>query len=662
MSKDLQDKFSWMRDSNWPNVSDSRVIEHLNSENKKVEEYFSTPAVAGIKQELEDRIKIDKYTEQIEKGEYTYYSALYSEKDYYTYYRKSNNSAPEVILDINLLAKDHQFFNIGSIAISPCNSYIAYTYETSGDEKYKLVAIEISSGKKLDWFNAENISSDIIWSNNSEMIFGCYLNKEHRPYQLAAFTNSDSKLIYEEKEAHIVLHIGKSSDKKYLFMNRSDHDANELYYYCLSGKSDILKLLIPLEKNKKYNANHRENTFFIRSNHISENFSLFCIKEDSAQRGQDSYSKDDMEVFISQQDRYLESFDITNGYIILNYKHKGLMQIEVMNLSNKQINYISFADEVYEAYGYSTNYEKNDIRISYSSPITPLTKLSYDFVKDRKKVILQNKIGGEFDGEKYVVKRLWAKNDGVEIPITFIYSKEHGCKNMPLYLKGYGSYGISYPVSFNFSILSLLDSGICCAIAHVRGGSEMGRPWYLDGKFLKKKNTFLDFTKVVEHLIDSGYTDSNKIAISGGSAGGLLMGAAININPKLYKAVIAHVPFVDVLATMLDETLPLTPGEYNEWGNPNEKEYYDYMKSYCPYTNLKQCNYPNILATCGLSDIRVGYWEAAKWISKINELNTGNSDILLKINMSFGHSGASGKFDYLEEIAQEIYFVKKYLT
>jgi oligopeptidase B len=345
----------------------------------------------------------------------------------------------------------------------------------------------------------------------------------------------------------------------------------------------------------------------------------------------------------------------------LNYKVKGLPLVKVLHLKDGRAQVLSFPDESYTAKGFSTNFIENDVRVSYSSLARPNTIYIYDFDKNKLNILKEQQIPSGHIPSDYEVKRVWADNDGVNVPISLVYKKslfKHDGTN-PLYLYGYGSYGIATEPAFRPNILSLVDRGFVYAIAHVRGGNELGYQWYLDGKFLKKKNTFDDFLVCAETLIAEKYTSEGNIVAMGGSAGGILVGAAVNMKPELFKAIVAHVPFVDVLNTMLDASLPLTPLEYNEWGNPNDKEYFDYIRSYSPYDNVEAKEYPYIFVTTGASDPRVGYWEAAKWVAKLREMKKNENQIVLKIDLDSGHSGASSRFDYIKEVAEEFAFIIK---
>jgi oligopeptidase B len=394
----------------------------------------------------------------------------------------------------------------------------------------------------------------------------------------------------------------------------------------------------------------------MRSNRNSKNFNMMRTNVDNYT------TKTSWEVFIEEDaNKYLSSFDLTEEYLILNYQELGLPVSVVVNLATKLSKTIKFPDQAFTASAYSTNFQDNDIRVNYSSLSRPTTTYQYNFNHETLSVLKTQDIPSGFNPEEYQVERIFAKNDDINIPISLFYKKSLFKKDgsNPLYLYGYGSYGLSIPPSFRNNAVSLADRGFIYAIAHIRGGDDLGHDWYEAAKFLTKKRTFEDFIAASEALIEQKYTSVGNIVIVGGSAGGMLIGNVINQRPELYKAAIAHVPFVDVLNTMLDESLPLTAGEYKEWGNPQDKLYFDYIKSYCPYSNVAKQNYPHLFITSGLTDPRVGYWEGAKWAAKLRANKTDNNLLLSKTNMEFGHQGASGRFDYLKEIAEDLIFIFK---
>ena len=411
-------------------------------------------------------------------------------------------------------------------------------------------------------------------------------------------------------------------------------------------------LIEPRKEKIEYDVDHGEEDFFIHINDVSRNFRI--VKMNPENLGSKNWIP-----YIDSNNDYLNGFDITKDFIILNYKQNGLQLIKIIRLSDNKEQIIKFPDSSYSAAANSPTYFENDIRVGYSSLKRVHTTYQYDFDKDNLTIIKEQIIPSGFNPDEYEVERVWASNEGVKIPISLLYKKSLFKKDgkSPLYLHAYGSYGVGISASFRTSIFSLVDRGVIFAIAHVRGGDDMGLDWYESAKFLNKKRTFDDFASCTKYLVDEKYTSKGNIIITGGSAGGLVVGNAINNNPDFYKAAIAHVPFVDLISTMLDESLPLTPGEYKEWGNPKEKEYFEYMKSYSPYDNVKKQNYPSLFITAGLSDPRVGYWEAAKWVASLRESNIGENKIYLKTNMEFGHSGASGRFDYLKDLADDYIFI-----
>ncbi|MCF8463139.1 MAG: prolyl oligopeptidase family serine peptidase, partial [Rickettsiaceae bacterium] len=460
---------------------------------------------------------------------------------------------------------------------------------------------------------------------------------------------------YHEEDNKFNSSVGKSSSKKFIFISSSGASCNESYFIDMNDDNMTLNLIASRQEEIFYDIDHNDKYFYISINDVGDNFRIVRTKIETPK-------KEYWEEYIKlDPDKYLESFDITAKYLILNYKRLGIVTPEIIELKSGARKIMTFKDPVYEVGAYSTNFEENDIRLSYSSLAQPSITYQYDFNDESFNILKEQEIPSGFDSSHYQVERLWVDNENVKVPVTILYKKELFKKDgtNPLYLYGYGSYGISIPASFRTSIFSLVDKGFVFAIAHIRGGEELGHSWHKEAKFLNKMRTFKDFIAASESLIKQKYTSKGNIVIAGGSAGGMLIGAVINEKPDLYKAAILHVPFVDVLNTMLDESLPLTPGEYKEWGNPKDEEYFKYMLQYSPYENIKAQNYPNIFVTAGLSDPRVGYWEAAKFVAKLQEVKTDSNMLMLKTNMDFGHSGASGRFDYLKEIAEDYVFVLK---
>lgn len=658
------DEYSWLRDAGWPdNVKDQKIVKYLQDENKYTEQFFAdyTKEKQQIFEELKGRIKLDDQSTYIKKENNYYYSRTEADKEYPIFCRKIGMvTAPEeIILDVNQLAKNNKFTQVGALSLSPNQTLMAYSVDFAGDEKYTIKVYDISTGKYLTDL-ISSVSRNIEWHEELNGFFYVSINENLRNdkvmfHQLGTNQNQD-RLIFQTTNPLYQVSVGKSSSRQHIFINVSGHNENEVYTFAMNDHS-LKPILIRASKDTIfYDVDHRGDNFYIKTNDKAKNFRIALVKTANFQV--DSWNED---FVFEEKDKYLESFDITKNYLILNYRDNGLPFIKVKNLNDHQQKAIHFPDPSFTAQSMSTNFDDDDIRVNYSSLSRPNTTYNYNFNSEKLTILKVQEIPTGFNSEEYQVERIFADNDGVKIPVTLFYKKSLFKKDAsnPLYLLGYGSYGISMPVSFRNTAISLADRGFIYAIAHIRGGDELGHEWYLEAKFLNKKRTFEDFIASATTLIKENYTSLGNIVICGGSAGGLLIGAVINERPELFKAAIAHVPFVDVLNTMLDEELPLTPGEFKEWGNPKELEYFNYIKSYSPYDNIKLQNYPNLFVTAGVSDPRVGYWEAAKWVARLRSIKTDDNILLLKTNMEAGHQGASGRFDYLKEVAEELVFVFK---
>jgi len=599
-NKTIVDEYNWLRDKNWPSgVEDKNIIDYLNQENSYADEVFfskNKELKNKLFEELKSRIKLTDQSLYIKKGNYFYYTKTLELKDYPIFCRKYESiSAPEEIyLDQNEIAKGKKFASISTISISEDNKLLAYGVDFNGSESYTIKILNLETKKYLS-DEIPNTSNNIVWDSRGNGFF---------------YTPLDQNLRH-----------------------------NKVFYHKLGDKRENDILIFE----------EQDNTYHVSISKSSSKRFLFV--------GKRHWRK-----FIDQDKvMFLSGIDVTKNYIILNYIKNGLPFIQIAKISNVNTkNTLNFDDESYEGSAYSVNYHDDEIRINYSSLKKPDTTYSYDYLNNKLTTLKTKEIPSGFNSDEYDVKRLFASYMDVKVPITLVYKKslfKNDGSNF-LYIMGYGSYGISMPVGFRSNIVSLLDRGIVFAIAHIRGGKDLGYDWYKGGKFLKKKNTFEDFIACTEYLVKEKYTSKGKIAAIGGSAGGMLMGYIANKRPDLYKGIIAHVPFVDVLNTMLDATLPLTPGEYNEWGNPEEsKRFFDYIRTYSPYDNVKNQIYPNMFVTTGVSDPRVGYFEAAKWVAKIRNRKTDDNLIIFKTNMDSGHKGSSGRFEYLKEIADDYVFL-----
>lgn len=661
-NQEIVDDYAWLRDKNWPKVSDPKILDYLTQENEHTKTHLSK--LSGLNQlifaELESRIKLTDTSVFTKKKDYYYYSRTKFDKNYPIYCRKHGSmeqGKEEILLDVNLLAKDKKYTKVSTLAVSPSQNLLAYSVDDSGGERYTIVVKDLKSGKIL----TDKIPSTvgpIVWHEDESGFFYTPVNEEWRHnkvmFHYLGSDESNDKLIMHDENITNSLYIQKSSSKEYFFISsNTGHDSTEIYYFPMTDKEFKPKKIISRKDKIQYEIEHSGKNFYVRTNDQGPNFRLATIDaSDPDENKMEDYLPYD-------KDAYLKSFDVTQNYLVANFKQNALPSLVVYKLDTKSEHKLSLPDEVYTASGYSTNFEEDDLRVDYSSLKTPETTFAYDFERQLFHILKRREVPSIFYRDEYEVERVYADNNGVKVPLTLFYKKSLFKKDgtNPLYLYGYGSYGISIPTGFRNMAVTLADRGFVFAIAHIRGGDDLGFEWYESAKFLNKKNTFEDFIHSAYYLIEERYTGKGLITISGGSAGGLLIGATLNSEPELFKAAVAHVPFVDVLNTMLDETLPLTPGEFKEWGNPKEREYFDYIISYSPYENVDIKNYPNLFVTAGISDPRVGYWEAAKWVAKIRDKNRSDNIILLKTNMDAGHGGASGRFDYLREVAEELAFV-----
>jgi len=666
-SQILIDDYAWLRADGWPDkVEDEAVLSHLKLEN----EYFAEQMkpLEHLKdqlfEELKGRVKLDDQSIYIKKDNFYYYKRNESDKDYPIYCRKSGStdSAEEILLDVNEISKGKKFTSLGGFSVSPDHKLLAFSTDHTGGEKYVIKVLDIGTKQYLS-DKVENTIGDIVWREDVTGFFYSPISENWRhdtvKFHKLGMDYSEDKIILHEPDPLYSVSIGKSASREYILIHVGGHDNNEIHYIKMDDDNFKTNLISPRKDGVQYNIDHNGKYFYMHSN------SRGLEKDSKVQNFHILRSSDlsSWEIFIPEnKQQYLSGFDLTKNYLLLNYKKLGLPRLVAYDLTSDLEKEIKFPDAAFSANVYSTNVDEDDIKVNYTSFIRPNHIYNYQFDQDSLTLIKQQEIPSGFDPNEYNVERIFATSkDGTKIPVSLFYKKALFKKDgtNPLYLYGYGSYGISIPPSFRNSAVSLVNRGFVFAISHIRGGSDIDYDWYEAAKFLNKKRTFDDFIASTEGLIDQKYTSKGNIVIAGGSAGGMLIGNVVNQRPEFYKLAIAHVPFVDVLNTMLDENLPLTPGEYKEWGDPKESEYFEYIKSYSPYENVKAQSYPNIFVTAGLSDPRVGYWEAAKWVAVLRDKKIDNNFILCKINMDFGHKGASGRFDYLKETAEELAFVMK---
>lgn len=652
------DNYYWLRERENP-----EVINYLKAENTYTDTVLAhtKPLQSTLFNEMKGRIKEKDESAPYKDGDYYYYSRYEAGGEYPIYCRKkgSLDGAEEIMLNVNDMAKGHDYFNVSGLEVSDSQDLLAYGVDTVSRRLYTLQFKNLKTGETYP-DAIPDVEPGGAWTTDNKTIF--YVKKDTTtllPYQvykhvLGTDVKND-KLVYEEKDNTFYTGVYRTKSKKYIIAYMGSTLSSEARFLDASNPEGNFTTFLPREKKHEYAIEHFGDKFYIRTNWQADNFRL--METPVAKTADKSVWKD---VIPHREDVYLDNFEVFNSHLVVGERKEGLLQLRIIRWGDKTEHYVDFGEPTYLAFTeINPNFNTGKVRYFYSSLTTPGSTYEYDMETKEKKLLKQQEVLGGFDPKNYQSERVYATaRDGVKVPISLVYRK--GFKkdgSAPLYQYAYGSYGASTDASFNSARLSLLDRGFVYAITHIRGGQEMGRKWYEDGKLLKKKNTFTDFVDCSEFLIKEKYTSQDKLVAMGGSAGGLLMGAVVNLKPELYKAVVAHVPFVDVINTMLDESIPLTTGEYDEWGNPNQKEYYDYMLSYSPYDNVQKKAYPNMLVTTGLHDSQVQYWEPAKWVAKLRTMKTDDNVLLLHTNMEAGHGGASGRFKRLHDTALEYAFI-----
>ena len=666
------DNYDWMRLSDSQKESEKSdtqtldVLNYLNAENDYLEKEMSDTESfqSDLFDEFVDRIEQNDESVPVSYNGYTYYTKYKEGEDYSIHYRKKNidSAEEEIILNLPEMAKGSSYFALGDKSISENNNLMAYSVDLLSRRDYTIHIKDLRTGEILA-NKIQNTTGRITWANDNKTLF--YTKKDKvtlRSYQIYRHTigtdPSEDVLVFEEDDETFGCFIYKTKSRKYLMIGSYQTLSSEYRFLDANDPTGDWKIIQPRENNLEYSVSHFEDKFYIKTNWDAKNFRLMQTSIYSTSK---NYWQ---EVIPHRKDVLLRSIDVFKNYLVVNERNEGLRKTRVISWQDNSEYYITFNDPSYSLYSSSNlEFDTDLFRFVYTSLTTPRSVYDFNMVSKERTLLKQKQVlGGDFDSDNYVSERIFANSrDGkTQIPISLVYRKgmqKNGIN--PLLLNGYGSYGNSSDPYFSSVRLSLLDRGFTYAIAHVRGGQEMGRYWYEDGKLLKKKNTFYDFIDCAKHLIDTKFTSSEHIYATGGSAGGLLMGAVINMEPELFNGVIAGVPFVDVINTMWDESIPLTTGEFDEWGNPKEKEYYDYMKSYSPYDNIENVNYPNLLITTGYWDSQVQYWEPAKWIAKIRDIRANDNLLLMHCNMDVGHGGSSGRFESLKEIALEYAFLLK---
>ncbi len=649
------DNYSWMRlsddqkNAESPDGQTQDVLDYLNAENDYLKKTMRhTEALQkSIYDEIVGRIKKDDQSVPVNDNGYSYYSRFEEGGDYRLYCRKKNGSdQEEIMLDGPKMAEGHSYMGFGNRSVSPNNQLLTYGLDTISRRQYTVYIKNLESGELLS-DKLENTTGGATWANDNKTIFYSTKDPEtlrsNKIYKhLLGTSQSEDVLVYEEKDDTFGCYIYKSKSKKYLLIGSYQTLSTEFRYLDADEPNGEWTIIQPREKDLEYDVSHFGDHFYLRTNLDAENFRL--VKTPISATKKENWT----DVIPHSTERFLEEVDLFQKYLVVTERINGLRAIRVKPWKGED-HYIEFNDPAYVVYTTSNlDFDTDILRYGYTSLTTPNSTFEYNMATKEQVLLKQEEVlDANFSADNYVSERLYATaNDGTKIPISLVYKKGTEKSNeTPLLLYSYGSYGSSTEPFFSSSRLSLLDRGFVYALAHIRGGQEMGRYWYEDGKLLKKKNTFTDFINVGEFLVQEGFTGSNHLYAYGGSAGGLLMGAILNMKPDLWNGVVAAVPFVDVVSTMMDETIPLTTGEFDEWGDPKIEEYYNYMMTYSPYDNVEAKAYPNILITTGYWDSQVQYWEPAKWIAKLRELKTDNNLLLMDCNMDTGHGGASGRFE-----------------
>jgi oligopeptidase B len=653
------DNYAWLR-----NRDDPDTFAYLEAENAYTEEIMKPPEElrAKLYQEMLGRIKQTDWTVPVRRDQYFYYTRTEEGKQYSIYCRKhgSLDAPEELLLDGNLLAEGHNYFRIGEFVPSPDHTLLAYSVDFEGDETYTIQVKHLATGELL----ADRIPNTyyaLEWANDNHTFFYCVLDAAKRPFKIFRHTlGADADpLIYHEEDERFTVEIAKTSSRAYLLINIRSSLTTEVRYASAEQPGDGFRPVLPRVHEVEYDLTHHGDSFFIRTNDNAKTFRV--VKAPVADPSRANWK----EFLPLRPSITVEDLRAFEDYLVIEERNRGLTTIRVHDFGSGDAHYVAFDEPVYTAgLGGNAEYRTRTMRFGYTSLVTPESVFDYDMSSRTRELKKQEEVLGGYKPSEYASERIHAQAaDGVEIPISLVYRKGFERNGRaPALLNGYGAYGLSVDPTFLQERLSLLDRGFVYAIAHIRGGGDLGKLWHESGRMLAKKNTFTDFIACAEHLIAEKYTSPDRLAVTGGSAGGLLMGAVLNMRPELFAAVVTRVPFVDALNTELDPSLPLTVGEWEEWGNPGASQsYYDYIKSYAPYENVAAQAYPHILVTTGLNDPRVSYWEPAKWVAKLRACKTDGHILLLKTEMGAGHFGPSGRYEHLKETAFNYAFLLHFL-
>jgi len=647
--KKMEDDYFWLRDKPNPEV---RAL--LEAENAYTDAVMKPTEAFQQKlyTEMLGRIKETDVEVPYREGDYFYYVRTEAGKQYGIRCRKkgSMDAPEEIVLDINEMAKGQAFMSVAAFDVSPDGNMLAYTYDNTGFRQYTLAVKDLRTGKTLA-DHAERVGS-VVWANDNQTIFYTQedpvAKRQYQFYRHTAGTAGPDALVYEEKDEKFQVGAFKTRSQEYIFLVSGSHTTSEARYIAAKDPTADWKVIEPRKQGVEYYPDQNGDSFYLRVNDTGRNFRL--VRTPVTDPGSANWK----EVMAQSPDVMLDETDFFKNFVVLYQRENGLPQIRVTDLRNGQSQKISFPEPAYAAYSYVNRvYDTTELRYGYQSPITPASVFAYDMEKGTSTLLKQKEVPG-YDRTKYQVEQIYAPAaDGAKVPVSVLYLK--GTKldgKEALYLYGYGSYGVSIDMFFNPNIMSMVDRGVVTAVAHIRGGGEMGKAWHDAGRMMNKKTTFTDFISSAEYLTTHGYGSKDRLVIEGRSAGGLLMGAVLNMRPDLFHAALVGVPFVDVMNTMLDETLPLTVGEFEEWGNPKEKAAFDYMITYSPYDNVAAKNYPDMLVKTSFNDSQVMYWEPSKYVAKMRAMRTDHNILIQKTNLSpAGHGGASGRYDRLHESA-----------
>lgn len=642
------DEYFWLREKSNP-----QVIAHLEAENSYSEAVMKPTAALQDKlyKEMVGHIKETDVNVPYRWGGYFYYTRTEQGKQYPISCRKkgSLDAKEEVVLDQNEMAKGLKFFAVGAFVPSDDGNLLAYSTDTTGYRQYKLQIKDLRTGQLLPE-SFERVGN-VAWATDNKTIFFTTedaVTKRSDKFFRHVLGSDQTDLIFEEKDELFDIGTGRSRDKAVILLGSQSKTSSEWQYLPANNPTAALKIISAREADHEYNVDHRGDLFYIRSNKGAKNFRV--VTAPAADPAQANWK----ELVAHRPEVKIDDLDLFADHLVLSEWKNGLENIEILDFRTSKTSRVSFPEPVYSAsVAQNREFDSKVLRYNYQSLVTPSSVFDYDMNTHKATLLKETEVPGGFDKKNYKSERLFATaKDGTKIPLSVVYRKETKLDgSAPLLLYGYGSYGYSIAPTFSSNRLSLLDRGAVYVIAHIRGGGELGEEWRDAGRMMKKINTFTDFIDSAEYLVKGKYTSRDRLVIQGGSAGGLLMGAVTNMRPDLFKAVVAQVPFVDVLNTMLDASLPLTTSEYIEWGNPNEKAAYDYMKQYSPYDNVGHKDYPSMLVKVSLNDSQVPYWEGAKLVARIRDMRTNNNPLLLKVNMGAGHGGSSGRYDYLHEVA-----------